>query len=159
MSDDQASLPSPSLLRRLSAMFYDSWLVLALLILGGAILLVLKLIIAGAQPTGQIELSGWWRVPTFITMLAITSYFFIYFWVKNRQTLAMQTWRIQVVDDASGDNISWTQAHIRFLAAFLSAACFGLGYLWVLVDKQKKSWHDRLSGTRLILLPKPAKKK
>lgn len=157
MPDSHAST-SPSLLRRLSAMFYDSWLVLALWILGGAILVAVRVVISGAPGEGEHALGGVWRLPTFIAMLLIVLHFFVYFWVKNRQTLAMQTWRIQVVDKTTGENITWRQAYIRFAAAILSAALFGLGYLWVLVDKNHESWHDKLSKTRLVLLPKVKKK-
>ena len=41
----------------------------------------------------------------------------------------------------------------------LSAACVGLGYLWCLFDRDKRYWHDILSGTRLVLLPKRQKDK
>jgi len=30
----------------------------------------------------------------------------------------------------------------------------GLGYFWILIDPEKKAWHDRLSRTRLILTSK-----
>ena len=46
---------------------------------------------------------------------------------------------------------------IRCLGALLSAACLGLGYLWKLVDRNHRYWHDYLSGTRLVLLPKRGK--
>jgi uncharacterized RDD family membrane protein YckC len=29
-----------------------------------------------------------------------------------------------------------------------------LGFLWQLVDKDKLTWHDRISGTRLVYYPK-----
>jgi uncharacterized RDD family membrane protein YckC len=35
--------------------------------------------------------------------------------------------------------------------------CLGLGFLWVLYDRDKLAWHDRLSGTRLVRLPKEQK--
>ena len=35
----------------------------------------------------------------------------------------------------------------------------GLGYLWCLVDRRNRYWHDYLSGTELILLPKQEKNK
>lgn len=151
---NQALTNTPSLLRRLAAMFYDTWLVLGILFVTGAALIAIRVITQGAPLEGEHALSGAWKFPTFIIMLLVTAYFFAYFWVNNKQTLAMQAWRIQVVDDVTGNSISWKQAIIRLLAAFASAACFGLGYLWILVDKDKKSWHDHASGTRLILLAK-----
>ncbi len=151
---NQQQFASPSLLRRLSAMFYDSWLVLGLFFLAGALLIAIRVAISGQPEVGEHALGGAWRLPTFAVMVAVCCHFFVYFWVKNRQTLAMQAWRIQVVDDLTGNNISAQQGYIRFFAAFVSAAVFGLGYLWILIDKEKKSWHDHASGTRLVLLPK-----
>lgn len=148
------NFPAPSFLRRSAAIIYDSFLVLALWFVGVAFLSLLKFIWSGAPAEGERMLGGAWQIPTFITLVLIAGGFFCYFWTRNRQTLAMQTWRIEVVDDISGNNINLQQALIRFLAAFVSVACFGLGYLWMLVDKEKKTWHDHASGTRLILLPK-----
>ncbi|HEY9033475.1 MAG TPA: RDD family protein [Pseudomonadales bacterium] len=151
-----ADFPAPSLLRQLAAMFYDSWLVLATLIFSVALLVGLRVLVDGTPATGEHALGGAWRLPTFVVMLLVSCHFFVYFWHKSGQTLAMQTWRIKVVAD-NGDAINYRQAYLRFLAAGLSMACLGLGYLWMLVDRQNKSWHDHLSGTRLVLLPKPAK--
>ena len=30
----------------------------------------------------------------------------------------------------------------------------GLGYLWVMIDRERLSWHDRISRTRLVMLSK-----
>jgi hypothetical protein len=38
----------------------------------------------------------------------------------------------------------------RFLLSLLSAAALGMGFLWSLLDRQQRCWHDRLSGTRLF---------
>jgi uncharacterized RDD family membrane protein YckC len=50
--------------------------------------------------------------------------------------------------------MTWRQALIRFLVAILSWGACGLGVLWILVDKDKRTWHDRASGTRVVVLPK-----
>jgi len=147
-------LNRPSLLRLLVTMLYDFFLVVAVWFIVIALLMLIKFIIVGAPEQHERMLGGAWRMPTFFVMLLSALYFFGYFWVKNQQTLAMQTWRIQVVDEQTGGAINWQQATLRFFAACISLACFGLGYWWMLVDKEGKSWHDHLSGTRLVLLPK-----
>jgi hypothetical protein len=43
------------------------------------------------------------------------------------------------------------------LAASLSWAALGLGFLWQLWDPEKLTWHDRLSNTRLIYYPKKSR--
>ena len=58
-------------------------------------------------------------------LLAVGYGFFAGFWLRDGQTL------------------------IRYLAAILSWACLGLGFWWSLFDSEKKTWHDRLSGTEL----------
>jgi uncharacterized RDD family membrane protein YckC len=36
----------------------------------------------------------------------------------------------------------------------LSWLPLGLGYFWILFDREGRAWHDRLSRTRVVLLPK-----
>lgn len=154
---NQALSIKPSLLRRLSAIFYDSWLILGLYFLTGVLLIAVRVLLQGPPTEGEHALGGGWQLPTFICMVLVTLFFFAFFWVKNKQTLAMQAWRIELRDEATGGNITWQQALIRFSAAFVSAACFGLGYLWMLIDKEDKTWHDHASGSYLVLLPKQKK--
>ncbi len=82
--------------------------------------------------------------------------FFGWFWLKNGQTLGMQAWRIKLVD-FDGAQPTAGRIAIRCLGAPLSAACLGLGYLWCLFDRKGRYWHDYLSGTELVLLPKKNK--
>jgi uncharacterized RDD family membrane protein YckC len=82
--------------------------------------------------------------------------FFGWFWLKNGQTLGMQAWRIKLVG-FDGAPPSVRQIIIRCLAATLSAACLGLGYLWCLLDRNGRYWHDYLSRTELVLLPRKEK--
>ena len=48
---------------------------------------------------------------------------------------------------------------LRFLVAILSWLALGLGYLWTLVDKRKRSWHDLYSDSVIVRLPKHAHRK
>jgi uncharacterized RDD family membrane protein YckC len=43
-------------------------------------------------------------------------------------------------------------ASIRFLTMTLSLAPFGLGFLWCIFDRERRSLHDHLSGTYVVLL-------
>lgn len=75
--------------------------------------------------------------------------YFIYFWRKSGQTLAMKTWRIGLIQ-VNGERINLTQAIARYIFAWLSVMLFMLGFLWALIDKDKQFLHDRLLGTRLV---------
>lgn len=79
--------------------------------------------------------------------------FFAWFWTHGGQTVGMRAWRIRV-QTTEGYQLNWAQATIRFFAAILSWACAGLGFLWSLLDAEKRTWHDQLSGTVIIYQPR-----
>lgn len=135
---------APSLLRRLGAVLYDTLLLAALLML--ASFLYVPLVDQALAPPFNRALYQ-------LYLLAISLAYFCWFWVHGGQTLGLRTWRLRLVA-RDGGAVTWMQAVRRFLAAIASWLCLGLGFLWVLVDREKLAWHDRFSGTRLMLLPK-----
>jgi uncharacterized RDD family membrane protein YckC len=137
----------PGLLRRLGAMAYDLLLLIALLMMLSYPYVWLT---GGAKPGLLV------KTLYQIYLLSICFLFYGGFWVRGGQTLGMRTWRIKLVRNDGGP-ITWTIALKRFASALLSLLCLGLGFLWVLYDRDKLAWHDRWSGTRLILLPKTQK--
>ena len=136
--------PPPGLLRRLGAMFYDSLLLFAILFM----LSYPYVWLTGGKNPGMIVKTAYQ-----IYLLAICFFFFAGFWTHGGQTLGMRTWGIRVVRH-DGAPVTWTDALKRFAFAWVSLLCLGLGFLWVLYDRDKLTWHDWLSGTRLMRLPK-----
>jgi uncharacterized RDD family membrane protein YckC len=51
----------------------------------------------------------------------------------------------------NGARLRWRDAAARLLAAVLSWLPAGMGYLWLLVDRDRLTWHDRLSRTRVVM--------
>lgn len=129
------------LLRRLGAICYDTLLLCAVLFVAG---LPLPLI---PEP---LRLAPSVRYATLLYLLGISFLFFGWFWTHGGQTLGMRAWRIRVVDDR-GAGLGWKLAWRRFAWSMLSWAALGLGFLWSLVDPLRQTWHDRLSGTHLVL--------
>ena len=133
-------------------MVYDVFLVIALVAVVNAIALaVMVRVTSGDQdvlPPLLVQL---------LTIFCIVG-FFCLFWLKNGQTLGMQAWRIKLVNFEGGPP-SFGKALLRCGGAFLSTACLGLGYLWCLFDRNNRYWHDYLSRTELILLPKKSRHK
>jgi len=76
--------------------------------------------------------------------LLIPFVYFIYYWTKHSRTLGMKAWKIKAVS-SNQLTITWLQSTIRFFSAL-----FGLGYFWMIVDKDSLPLQDRLSKTRLI---------
>ncbi len=139
----EPDLTHPALWRRLAAMVYDSLLLVAVLMTATAIVLPL---------TGGEAIAGPVRWPYRAYLLFVGCGFFAVFWHFGGQTLGMRAWRLQV-RGASGP-VSWREAWLRSLAAIVSWLPLGLGYLWSLFDDEQRTWHDRLSGTNLVVIPK-----
>jgi uncharacterized RDD family membrane protein YckC len=115
----------------------------------------------GEHPTGEvinqlepIASGPWFSAYLLLVMLA----FFAWFWHRSGQTLGMQAWRLRI-DNLNGGRISYSQATLRFFCAWLSFFCLGIGYIWVLFDRDKAAWHDHWSKSRVVVLPKVKKQK
>lgn len=137
-------------------MLYDTLLVIALLMSITAAYIVIELLLRGgvALPAGNVAARG----PVYQSLLLIATFsFFAYFWTRHGQTLGMQAWRIRI-ENSNGSPIGLDQALRRFFGALLSLLCFGLGYGWMLFDRDQMTWHDRWSSSRVVQLPKPEKK-
>lgn len=144
------TLPAPALPRRLAAIVYDTLLVVPLIMVCvGAGLGIRHLLGSAADSLLPAVL---------VQSIAIFSCigFFGIFWLKSGQTLGMQAWRLKLVP-MPGNEITFGRVVTRCLSALLSLACLGMGYWWCLFDRRKRCWHDYLSGTELVLLPKKAK--
>lgn len=147
--------PNAGLSRRMAAMFYDALLSLALLmVVTFSYLMVLRVIYGEAQLKLMSEAGALNGDPLLSTLLLFSLFgFFAKFWTHNGQTLGMQVWGVRV-QNTDGSAIDLWQALLRFLLAIISFLCLGLGFFWILVDKQKRSWHDIYSGSCTVQLPK-----
>lgn len=86
-----------------------------------------------------------------ILLLSIfTLLYFPFFWARGGQTPGMRAAGIRVVNDRDGSRIGWGAALLRLLGWWVSAAVFYLGFVWILVDKRRRGWHDLIAGTCVI---------
>jgi uncharacterized RDD family membrane protein YckC len=86
-------------------------------------------------------------------LFAAIALFFVWFWTRSGQTLGMQSWRLRL-EREDGRLIDWRTGLARLCLATVSFLCLGLGYWWILVDRDRRAWHDRLTATRVVVLPK-----
>jgi len=130
---------SPGIKRRLVCLLYEALVVFSILIIGFLL--------------PQIVLSGFgWNVAPrglWLHVFALLMLYFVWCWLNGGQTLPMKTWKLRLVD-ANGSALRPLQAVLRYLIAWPSIMCFGIGLLWALVDKDHRFLHDRLAGTKIL---------
>ncbi|MGF1613794.1 MAG: RDD family protein [Gammaproteobacteria bacterium] len=129
-------------LRRMAALFYDGLLLFAVIFF--ATLALLPFTGGRAIPPNELLYTGY--------LVAVSFLYFGWFWTHGGQTLGMRAWRIRVQRD-DGGTVTWQLAFVRFCSAILSWLPLGAGYLWMLVDRRGLAWHDRWSGTVVVLVP------
>lgn len=156
------SIEVPGLRRRFASMAYESLLLLGVLSVTFMVPhLVLGMAFNVAAPAWLVGLN----------FFGVIGAYFIWYWHKHGQTLAMQTWKMQLVR-ADGGTPSLQQLILRYLLAlsipllmiyvlqhaladmpvarwypYLGAT---VGILWALFDRDRQFLHDRLAGTKVI---------
>ena len=129
-------------------MIYDALLVTALLFLATVPFIAVQ----GGESVESS--SGVLHILYQLTLFAVTFAFFVGYWALRGRTLGMQSWGLQL-QTADRALPTFGAATLRYFAAILSWLPAGLGFLWQLWDKDKLTWHDRLSKTRLVYYPRP----
>jgi uncharacterized RDD family membrane protein YckC len=97
------------------------------------------------------RLAGEMRFLFQIYLFLVLGVYFIACWSRGGRTLAMQTWRMRVVR-RDGASIGVGRAALRYALAWVSLASFGAGFLWACVDSDRQFLHDRLAGTRIVMI-------
>jgi uncharacterized RDD family membrane protein YckC len=152
---------SPGLARRFASFLYEGVLLFGVLFSAGLLYSVLM---------GRMDaLQGGTGVAFLVIALGL---YFVYFWTRSGQTLAMKTWHLRIVDVA-GRPLTLGRALLRyafswlwFLPALVSAWALGLhggsaivgsliagvaGYLLVArLHPQRQFLHDAICGSRVI---------
>lgn len=158
-----ASRVPATLPRRLLALFYDLWAVIALVATVGYVCQR----ITGGQlivTAGQVE-TAWWYQP--LQGLVLAAYF-IASWLRGGQTLGMRPWRLRLAR-IDGGPVRFPQAVLRLLAGAAPllllelARVFGtaaslwavliawtIWFAWALTNPRRRALHDVLAGTELI---------
>ena len=145
------NIPAP-LWRRLAAIAYDSVLVAAIWMVVAFIVLSLFGIDNARTVEGDaVTLDPVYKNILFAAMILSAWSFFAWFWTHSGQTLGMQAWRIRV-QNAGGAPVTVGQTVIRFAGAIVSMLIAGIGYWLMLFNADRKTLHDRLSGSEVMMV-------
>ena len=163
-----------SVLRRLSAMLYESLLLLAVSFPPLLVASVSATMIGQENPLVSLIAT--------VGLIFFWALYFCYAWQKAGQTLPMKVWRLRL-ENPQGTLLSKGKIYLRFFWALVFLALipalvyyvsrqttlspllsFELAILWWLLpwgyayfDSDKQFLYDRLAGSRIVLLPKNKK--
>ncbi len=132
-----------TLRRRLAAMLYESLLLLGVLSLTFMVPhLLIGIFFSITAPGGLLLLH---------VALVLAGYF-VWYWSHGGQTLAMQTWKLQLTTP-SGVPPRLIFLILRYLLSWPSLLFYGAGIVWALFDREHQFLHDRIAGTCIRQLP------
>lgn len=135
--------PAPTLIGwRLAALLYDFFPVAALWFVVAAVAVAVH----GGEPIRSDSAAGWAEL---LALWLVTGCYAIVSWQRGGQTIGMRAWRLFVVDDA-GNRPTWRPLAIRFLVGAVSLLALGAGFAWAWIDRDRLTWHDRASATRIV---------
>jgi uncharacterized RDD family membrane protein YckC len=124
-----ASGPRAGFWRRFAGLFIDA-----------IILLVIEVIL-------RVALKG---AGSIVSLLATIAYFTLFVGTTRGQTPGMRALGIRVISFDGSGSIGYGRAFIRWIGGYLSAIVFFLGFFWMLWDKEKQCWHDKLASDVVV---------
>jgi uncharacterized RDD family membrane protein YckC len=153
---DDTSIRKPATLVgwRLLALAYDLFPALALWMLAAAAF-TFGFYEAGHAARENIAPFSPLQLALWLLCWLLTGAYAVLSWHRGGQTLGMRPWRLRVVAVDGGD-ASWRALLGRYAIGTLSLLLAGAGFWWAWIDRDRLTWHDRASGTRLLRMPKKA---
>jgi class 3 adenylate cyclase len=91
------------------------------------------------------EISKERRKPAFAVLWLVYSTFFLILWSATPGKKILKL-KVAAMD---GRALDWKAAFVRTLFTFVSASALFLGYLWALWERDRRTWHDLIAGTRV----------
>jgi uncharacterized RDD family membrane protein YckC len=118
---------------RFGALFLDGIIV-------GVVTLIVSFALLAADDSGVL---GW------LVSIALGA---IYYSVGNGTgaTLGKRAFGLRVIKDSDGSVPGLGSGFLRWFISLFSALVLYLGYLWMIWDPKKQTWHDKAAGTVVV---------
>jgi uncharacterized RDD family membrane protein YckC len=76
--------------------------------------------------------------------------YYTYFHGSTGQTPGDAALSIRIVDKDGAGSIGYGRAFVRWLVSIVSGIVLLLGYLWMLWDGEKQTWHDKAANSVVV---------
>jgi uncharacterized RDD family membrane protein YckC len=95
----------------------------------------------------QVALKG---AGSALSLLVGLAYFTLFVGAKRGQTPGMSAMGIRVISFDGSGSIGYGRACIRWIGGYISAIALFLGFLWMLWDREKQCWHDKMASDVVV---------
>jgi uncharacterized RDD family membrane protein YckC len=130
--------------RRLAAAFLD-WILIGILAAAVGELFGVQ---APAPPSANGDVDFQPAPGPFI--LVELAYFTYFHATSAGQSIGNKILGIRVLDASTGRPLPYVRAFVRALVSSLSALALFLGYLWMLWEPRKRTWHDIVADSLVV---------
>jgi uncharacterized RDD family membrane protein YckC len=145
----QAAGPPPQALagfwRRLAAAFLD-WVLIGVLAAAIGQLFGVEVPTAASTAGDAVNLQ-----PAPGPFVLVELVYFTYFHATSAgQSIGNKIMGIRVLDAATGRSLPYVRAFTRALVSSLSALALFIGYVWMLWEPRKRTWHDIVADSLVV---------
>ena len=93
--------------------------------------------------------TGYMAASIIVGILISLGYFTYFF--GNGQTPGMKVMKIKLCGTDGTYPIGYGKGFLRWIGMLISALVIYIGFLWILIDKDKQGWHDKIADTYVVL--------
>ncbi|MDA8238197.1 MAG: RDD family protein [Chloroflexi bacterium] len=110
----------------------------------------LPFLTAGLVVSGAPVLAAVVGLLVIVAAFLVTLGYFPWFWAHGGATPGMRMFSLRLVRDRDGGPLGRGEAILRLVELWISGAVLYLGFVWILVDRRRRGWHDLIAGTVMV---------
>lgn len=130
---------------RLLAYLLDAVILTGIIAIGSWAMLQVDALFEDMGANLRVSVASAW---TLMTPLIISGYYVI-FWALTGKTIGKSFLGVKVVR-ADGRPPTIGRSLLRLVGYALSTLAFFAGYLWIIIDDNRKGWHDHMAKTWVV---------
>jgi uncharacterized RDD family membrane protein YckC len=117
------------------------WRRFAALVVDGVVLLIVRLVFSIVLTRSLASL---------LEVVLGIGYYTYFEGSSAGQTPGKRALGIRVIDFGAGGSIGYARAAVRWLMSIVSVLALFIGYLWMLWDRERQTWHDKVSNAVVV---------